>query len=76
MGFAREVGDGIANAYISTVCVSPSHQRRGIGKRLILALLDGQDHVKFVLHTSDAGEALYRSLGFVDAPRMMVRDRR
>jgi GNAT superfamily N-acetyltransferase len=58
------------------VAVLPSHQRRGIGRRLIERLIAHRRHVKWVLHTSDAGEALYRGLGFEDAPKMLVLPRR
>ncbi|MEQ1504995.1 MAG: GNAT family N-acetyltransferase [Myxococcota bacterium] len=75
VGFARAIADGVANAYITTVAVDPAYQRRGIGRGLIERLVADRPTVKFVLHTSDAGERLYRSLGFVDAPRMLVRDR-
>lgn len=75
VGFVRAVSDGVSNAYVSTVGVLPSHQRRGIGRQLMTRLLADKPTVKWVLHTSEAGEALYRSLGFVDATRMLVRDR-
>lgn len=76
VGFARAISDGVSNAYVSTVAVHPDYQRRGIGRALLERLLAGRDGVKFVLHSSEAGERLYRSVGFVDATRMFVRDRR
>src|SRR4051812_14531838 len=50
VGFARAISDGVRNAYITTVAVAPSHQRRGIGRALIGRLVDGRDGVQFVLH--------------------------
>jgi ribosomal protein S18 acetylase RimI-like enzyme len=76
VAFARAISDGASNAYISTVAVHPDHQRQGIGRALVGRLLQGRDRVKFVLRTSPAGEALYRSLGFEDADHMLVRPRR
>jgi hypothetical protein len=38
-------------------------------------LLGDDPQIKFVLHSSEAGEALYRSLGFVEASRYFIRDR-
>lgn len=75
VGFARAISDGVSNAYVSTVAVRPSHQRRGIGRRMLEALLEGRPGIKWVLHASEAGEGLYRSLGFEDAPRMLRKDR-
>ncbi|MFN7143519.1 MAG: GNAT family N-acetyltransferase [Myxococcota bacterium] len=76
VGFARAISDGVSNAYVSTVAVHPDHQRRGIGRALLARLLEGRGHVKFLVHTSPAGQALYRGLGFVDATDMLVRPRR
>jgi ribosomal protein S18 acetylase RimI-like enzyme len=73
VGFARAISDGAFNAYVSTVAVAPAHQRRGIGRALVARLLDGRDHLKFVLHTSDAGRALYRALGFEPVDDMLCR---
>jgi ribosomal protein S18 acetylase RimI-like enzyme len=75
VGFARAISDGVSNAYVSTVAVLPSHQRRGIGRGLMERLLADKPTVKWVVHTSDAGEGLYREHGFVDATRMLVRAR-
>lgn len=75
VAFARAISDGTANAYVSTVAVRSDHQRRGVGRELMRRLLAGRDAVKFVLKTSDAGEPLYRSLGFVDGERLLVRPR-
>lgn len=76
VGFARAISDGVANAYVSTVAVRPDLQRRGIGRALMERLLSGRDHVKFVLRASAAGAPLYRSLGFVPDPDVLVRPRR
>lgn len=76
VGFARAISDGVSNAYVSTVAVHPDHQRRGIGRELMRRLVEGRGEVKFVVHTSPAGEGLYRSLGFVDATAMLVLPRR
>jgi ribosomal protein S18 acetylase RimI-like enzyme len=76
VGFARALTDGVSNGYITSVCVLPSHQRRGIGRKLMLELMGDDPQIKFVLHSSPAGEALYRSLGFVEGSRYFLRDRR
>lgn len=76
VGFARAVSDGVSNAYVSTVAVRPDHQRQGIGRELMRRLLADRDSVRFVLHTSEAGERLYRGFGFAERPGMLVRPRR
>ncbi len=76
IAFARAISDGVSNAYVSTVAVRPDHQREGIGRELMLRLMAGRESVKFVLHTRPGAEALYRSLGYVDATEMLVRPRR
>lgn len=75
IGFARAISDGVSNAYVSAVAVRPDWQRRGVGRALMERLLAGREGVKFVLRTSPEGEPLYRSLGFVDADRILVRPR-
>jgi GNAT superfamily N-acetyltransferase len=37
VGFLRALSDGCMVAWIAEVCVIPSHQRRGIGRRLMQA---------------------------------------
>lgn len=76
VGFVRAISDGVANAYVSTVAVRPDLQRRGIGRELMRRLMEGRDGVKFVLRASDAGEQLYRSMGYVEDPRILVRPRK
>ncbi|MBU3685069.1 MAG: ribosomal-protein-alanine N-acetyltransferase [Mycobacterium sp.] len=55
---------------IHTVGVDPAYQGRGIGRRMMAALLDlaGQDGVVFleVRTDNEPAIALYRSLGFVE----------
>ena len=76
VGFTRALSDGIDNAYVSMVAVQPNDQGRGIGREMMHRLMAGRDHVKFVLHTQPGAKGLYRGCGFVDAPDMMVRERR
>lgn len=75
VGFCRAVSDGVSNAYLTSVAVRPALQRQGIGRAMLLRLLDGRPAVKFILHTSPAGRQLYRSVGFQDGADYMVRPR-
>ena len=62
-GFARAISDGAFNAYVSTVAVLPAYQKRGIGRALIRRLLDGRDHLQFVLHANESAYPFYLHLG-------------
>ncbi len=77
VGFARAISDGAFNAYISTVAVLPEYQKRGIGRELIRRLLDGRDHLQFVLHANDNAYPFYLhlDLGFKPFENVLVRPR-
>lgn len=76
VGFARAISDDTTNGYISSVMVSPAFQRRGIGRGLIRQIIEGRDHIRWVLHTRKEAAPFYEALGFTNAPDMMWRDRR
>ena len=76
VGYARAISDGVTTAYVSNVMVDPDYRRRGIARRVMAALMDGREGVKFVLHTRTGSRSFYAAIGFVDAADMMVRDRR
>ena len=75
IGFCRAVSDGVSSAYLTSVAVLPEHQRQGIGRAMMDRILEGKPTVKFVLHTSPAGRALYRAVGFQDGGDYMLRPR-
>jgi ribosomal protein S18 acetylase RimI-like enzyme len=75
VGFARAISDGAFNAYVSTVAVLPEYQRRGIGRKLIRRLLEGREHVQFVLHAGPGAQPFYLGCGFRPASDMLRRDR-
>jgi len=63
-----------AEIYLSRIEISPDHQGRGIGTRLIRALLDearqnGQDLVLDVLTVNRRAQALYQRLGMTEVAR-------
>jgi ribosomal protein S18 acetylase RimI-like enzyme len=77
VGFARAIGDGVFNAYISTVVVRASHRGRGIGRAMIERLLArGGETTKWVLHSSAEAVGFYGKLGFEPATSMFVRSPR
>lgn len=68
LGLARGLSDDVSIFYLQDILVRPSHQRRGIGSRLLSACLERFEHVRQkVLLTDDdrAQHALYSRLGYV-----------
>ncbi len=66
VGFARAVTDGVTFAWIADVFVLGSHRRRGLGRRLVEAVLDHPDirgSRNVLLATADA-HGLYARYGF------------
>ena len=49
VGTARSLTDGAMQAHIATVVVHPRYQGLGVGERLMHALMDGRDGVRFAL---------------------------
>jgi GNAT superfamily N-acetyltransferase len=69
VGFARVISDHATYAYVSDVFVLPAHRGRGIGKRLMAAIVthpDLQGLRRWTLFTRDAHD-LYRQYGFGEA---------
>lgn len=75
VGFARLISDEATNGYISTVTVSPRWQDRGLGTRLMRALLDGRDNLKLTLDAREGSEPFYERLGFQPVSTVLVRPR-
>ena len=65
VGFARAVSDGVALGYLADVFVLPAHRSRGLGTRIVAALIDDGPGAEFrwLLHTADA-QQLYARFGF------------
>lgn len=69
VGFARVISDCATFAYVSDVFVLESHRGRGVGKRLMAAVMahpDLQGLRRWTLFTRDA-HGLYRQYGFREA---------
>jgi len=76
VGFARAISDQAYNGYISSVAVHPRWQGKGLGERLITALMEQNDEIKFVLTAVPGIHGFYESLGFTADPEGMVRYRK
>ena len=75
VGFGRIVSDEVTNGYISSVAVAPRWQDRGLGTRLMRALMDGREHLKLTLDVREGAEPFYERLGFARARTVFVRPR-
>ena len=67
VGLTRCVSDDASICYIQDILVDPAHQRKGLGRRLVMNCLERFAHVRQkVLITDDRPEqlAFYKSLGF------------
>jgi GNAT superfamily N-acetyltransferase len=73
VGFARAVSDGVALAYLADVFVLAAHRGRGVGQRLVAAMIDDGPGAEFrwLLHTDDAHD-LYRKFGFREPDHMLM----
>jgi ribosomal protein S18 acetylase RimI-like enzyme len=61
----RALADGRDCSYICDVAVHPSYQGLGIGKELVLKLVDlSRDHKKIILYAARGKEPFYLKLGF------------
>jgi GNAT superfamily N-acetyltransferase len=72
-GFGRIVGDGAIYLHVSDVIVHPGHQRKGIGKMIMVELLAWADQVagkntNIGLMCSKGREKFYADLGFIERP--------
>lgn len=65
VGFARAISDGLSVAYLADVFVLAEHRGRGLGRRLVAAMVDDEvgARLRWMLHTVD-GHGLYRRFGF------------
>ena len=67
IGCIRAVGDGASILYIQDILVAPEHQRKGVGRRLLQAMLAQYPSIyQTVLMTDNIPEraAFYRACGF------------
>jgi ribosomal protein S18 acetylase RimI-like enzyme len=76
VGFARALGDGVFNGYLSMLVVHAEYRRRGIGQRLVRQIMGDNLDMTWVLRAREPHlEAFYNKLGFVRSTVAMERTR-
>jgi GNAT superfamily N-acetyltransferase len=63
------------HGYIWSVFVEPAARRRGVARALVIRAVEYLRSIgctKAVLHSSDAGQAVYRQVGFITATEMRL----
>ncbi|MFL5756013.1 MAG: GNAT family N-acetyltransferase, partial [Chloroflexota bacterium] len=73
VGFGRSISDGVMSAYLATIIVDPRWQGLGVGERVVRALTEGHESVRFALAAAPGLQGWYAKLGFEPDPRAMVR---
>ena len=65
VGVGRALADGVDCSYICDVAVLPSRQGTGLGKEIVLRLVNlSHGHKKIILYAAPGKEPFYRKLGF------------
>ena len=64
IGFGRALSDGVYQAAVYDVAVLPEYQGKGIGKMIVLALMERVAGCNVILYASPGKENFYRKLGF------------
>lgn len=74
IAFEDSIEDRCPSIHIASLVVAPMHQRRGIGRRLVRAVVDATQTVLTVSTAVGNTPAieLYRQLGFVETTRRVV----
>jgi len=65
IGVGRALADGIDCSYICDVAIHPNYQGLGLGRQIILKLVEfSVDHKKILLYANPGKEGFYYKLGF------------
>lgn len=65
IGAGRAMADGLDCSYICDVAVLPGYQNKGIGRELVVRLVQlSRGHGKILLYAVPGAEAFYAKLGF------------
>ena len=75
VGLVRVLTDFSFNAFIADLAVLPGWQGRGLGTRLVEAVVADHPGVKFVVHPGHDSGPFWGKLGFEPAPNCMAKPR-
>lgn len=73
VGIIRAVGDGLSIVFVQDIIVLPQYQRKGIGTKLLKAVIDRFGSVyqmELLTDDTEKTKAFYRSVGFAAADEM------
>jgi ribosomal protein S18 acetylase RimI-like enzyme len=76
VGFARCTTDHVFNAQINNVVVDSRYRKRGIGTKMVTAIITSNPKVTYLLRTEAHNQSFYRSMGFEPAEFAFVNKRK
>lgn len=73
VGAGRALADGLDAAYLADIAVHPDHQGTGLGREVVLRLVEQcRGHRKITLYANPGTENFYRRLGFLPMTTAMA----
>jgi ribosomal protein S18 acetylase RimI-like enzyme len=75
VGFARALGDGIFNGYLSMLVVDAGYRKQGIGRALVERVMGDNPDMTWVLRARGDVQKFYEKIGFVQSTVAMERVR-
>lgn len=64
IGFGRAISDGVRQAAIYDVAVSPEYQGKGLGSLILNSIKEKLPQCNFILYAAPGKEPFYQKLGF------------